>query len=249
MQKFLDLHKKEEPLILGNVWDVSSAIHYEKMNFNAVGTSSAAIAHTLGYEDGQNMPFDFYLQIVQRIISSIKIPLSVDLEFGYGNTPSEIIDNIIKLDKLGVQGINLEDSKIVNGERVLENVKIFQEKIAEISATLKERGINIFINLRSDAFLVTNASPLNESLNRIEAYKNYVDGIFLPGITEISDIESITTNCDLPLNVMCFPNLPDFETLARAGVKRISMGNFLHQRLMNQMEKITQTVLEQNSFS
>jgi 2-methylisocitrate lyase-like PEP mutase family enzyme len=94
-------------LIIGNVWNVQSAKIYEKLNFQAIGTSSAAIAHSLGYEDGEQMPFSDLLFIVERIIKSVPLPLSVDIEFGYGNTATEIAKNKITLEKLGVVGIKL----------------------------------------------------------------------------------------------------------------------------------------------
>jgi len=95
--EFKKLHNQTQPLIIGNVWNVQSAKVYEKLNFQAIGTSSAAIAHSLGYEDGEQMPFSDLLFIVERISKSVTLPLSVDIEFGYGNTATEIANNIRKI--------------------------------------------------------------------------------------------------------------------------------------------------------
>lgn len=84
IEVFKELHKSNEPLLLGNVWNPQSAKAYEKLGYKALATSSSAVAHSLGYEDGENMTFDEYLYIIERILRSISIPLTVDLESGYG---------------------------------------------------------------------------------------------------------------------------------------------------------------------
>jgi 2-methylisocitrate lyase-like PEP mutase family enzyme len=113
-ETFLQLHHNETPLLIGNVWDVVSAKAFERGGFKAIATSSAAIAHTWGYEDGEKMPFDLLLKVVERIINNINVPLSVDIEGGYSRDISKIFQNIEKLHELGVVGINIEDS--VKGE-------------------------------------------------------------------------------------------------------------------------------------
>jgi 2-methylisocitrate lyase-like PEP mutase family enzyme len=130
--KFKELHNQIHPLVIGNVWNVQSAKVCEKLNFQAIGTSSAAIAHSLGYEDGEQMPFSDLLFIVERISRSIVLPLSVDMEFGYGNTITEIADNIIALEKLGVAGINIEDSFFENGERKMKDSLQFSQLLQEV---------------------------------------------------------------------------------------------------------------------
>jgi len=94
--RFLALHQKEEPLLLGNVWNVQSAKIFERQKFQAVATSSAAIAATLGYTDNQEMSFEEHLFMIRHIAAGISIPLSVDLEAGYADSPEAIYDNIVK---------------------------------------------------------------------------------------------------------------------------------------------------------
>ena len=109
-EKFVELHLSESPLILGNVWNVQSAKIFEKLKFKAIGTSSAAIANSLGYEDGENISFEEYFYIVKRISENTSLPLSVDIESGYSDDVDVILSNIIKLVEIGVVGINIEDS-------------------------------------------------------------------------------------------------------------------------------------------
>jgi 2-methylisocitrate lyase-like PEP mutase family enzyme len=248
--KFKELHQQTNPLLIGNVWNVQSAKKFEKLNFKAIGTSSAAIAHSLGYEDGEQLPFSDLLFIVQRISECVTLPLSVDIEFGYGNTAREIADNIIKLEKLGVVGINIEDSVIINGERKLNDIDQFCQLIHDVKEIITQHGISIFINVRCDAFLLNLPQALPIATERIKHYELLeVDGLFLPCITQESDIATIVSLTKLPLNVMCMPNLPDFETLTKIGVKRISMGNFLNDYAYSALESMTMKILAAQSFN
>jgi 2-methylisocitrate lyase-like PEP mutase family enzyme len=247
--KFKELHNQIKPLIIGNVWNVQSAKVCEKLNFQAIGTSSAAIAHSSGYEDGEQIPFSDLLFIVERIRKSVVLPLSVDIEFGYGNTRTEIANNIISLEKLGVVGINIEDSFFENGERKLNDTVQFSQLLQEVKNILSQQGISIFINVRCDAFLLNIPNALQIATERIEKYEQAgADGIFLPCITKENDISTIVSQTKLPLNVMCMPELPNFETLEKLGVKRISMGNFLNSYAYTSFENMTTNILVEQSF-
>ncbi len=248
--KFKELHNQTQPLILGNVWNVQSAKVCEKLNFQAIGTSSAAISHSLGYEDGEQMPFSDLLFIVEKIRKSVALPLSVDMEFGYGNTATEIANNVIILEKLGVVGINVEDSFIENGERKLKDSLQFSQILQEIKSILTQQGISIFINVRCDAFLSNIPNALQIATERLKKYEQAgADGIFLPCITKESDITEMVSITKLPLNVMCMPQLPNFETLGKIGVKRISMGNFLNSYAYTSLGNMTTKILTEQSFN
>jgi 2-methylisocitrate lyase-like PEP mutase family enzyme len=247
--KFKALHNQTKPLIIGNVWNVQSAKVFEKLNFQAIGTSSAAIAHSLGYDDGEQMPFSDLLFMVEKISKNIHLPLSVDIEFGYGNTATEIANNIISLEKLGVVGINIEDSFFEDGERKLKDRLQFSQLLQEVKSILSQQGISIFINIRCDAFLLNVPNPLQDATERIKSYEQSgADGIFLPCITTESDIAAIVSQTKLPPNVMCMPALPNFETLEKLGVKRISMGNFLNGYAYSSLENMTTKILVEQSF-
>lgn len=248
--KFKELHHQTKPLMIGNVWNVQSAKVFEKLNFQAIGTSSAAIAHFLGYEDGEQMPFSDLLFMVERISKSVSLPLSVDIEFGYGNTATQIADNIIALRSIGVVGINIEDSFLDNGERKLKDSVQFSELLKEVKDILLQKGVSIFFNVRCDAFLVNIPNTLQVATERINKYEQSgADGIFLPCITKESDIATIVMQTKLPLNVMCMPELPNFDTLEKLGVKRISMGNFLNFYVYSALENVTAKILSDQSFN
>jgi 2-methylisocitrate lyase-like PEP mutase family enzyme len=237
LQQFRKLHYNESPLLLGNVWNVQSAFVFQNLGFEAIGTSSSAIAKSLGYEDGENISFEDYLFIIDRIIKSVNLPLSVDLEAGYGKTEEAIVSNIARLIKLGVAGINIEDSIVVNNKRSIQKANDFANKLYNITTELNNRNMELFINVRCDAFLLNLPDTWNEAIKRIRLYENAgIDGIFLPCITNETDIKKVVEITKLPLNVMCMPDLPDFKRLQELGVKRISMGNFVNGHIYKQME-------------
>ncbi|MCS3531954.1 isocitrate lyase/phosphoenolpyruvate mutase family protein [Chryseobacterium sp. JUb7] len=249
IQTFKELHKNEEPLLLGNVWNPQSAKVYESLGYKALATSSSAVAHSLGYEDGENMTFGEYLYIVERILKSVSIPLTVDLEGGYGENAEEIVSNISKLAEVGAVGINIEDSTFIDGIREIENAEVFAEKLKSIIVKLKEKNIDIFINLRTDPFLLGLENPVGETLQRIKLFEETgIDGIFVPCITSENDIETIVNSTKIPVNVMAMPELPDFNTLKKLGVKRISSGNFANGYIYKKLEEKGREIINDNSF-
>ncbi|MBK8944436.1 MAG: isocitrate lyase/phosphoenolpyruvate mutase family protein [Ignavibacteriae bacterium] len=245
---FTQLHKSDKPLLLGNVWNVQSAKVYEKLKFSAIGTSSAAIANSLGYDDGENISFEEYFNLVKKISKNTNIPLSVDLEAGFGNDIDTIFSNIKRLSEIGIAGINIEDSIVKNSNRSILPAEVFYSKLDNICKKLEQEKVKIFVNVRTDTYLLNLKDKLNETKKRIRQYESAkIDGIFIPCITDEKEIKELTKSTKLPINVMCMPNLPDFKTLSNIGVKRISMGNFINDFVYTQMEsKTNEIILDQN---
>ncbi len=136
---------------------------------SGAGSSSAAIAAMLGYEDGEEMSFDELFYVVSRIKTVSELPLSVDLEAGYGATTSHIIDNIRRLAHLGVSGINLEDSHVVDGTRRLDDAERFAVKLQEITRACP----GLFVNVRTDTFLLNVQDALVQTLYRGQLYAKH----------------------------------------------------------------------------
>lgn len=231
------------------MWDVPSIKIAEKLNFQAIGTSSSAMAALLGYRDGEEMAFSEMEYLIKRMILNTNLPLSVDLEAGYSRDPNRIVQHIKRLAALGVVGINLEDS-VVHDKRNLLNAREFARTLTEIGKQLESENIEIFINVRIDTFILLQENVVEETIKRIQLYQNAgAHGFFTPCVEQVDDIKTIVESTHLPINVMCMPNLPDFHTLAKLGVKRISMGNFLFDKMYNQLEQLTETILDQQSFN
>ncbi|MDJ1492111.1 isocitrate lyase/phosphoenolpyruvate mutase family protein [Cytophagaceae bacterium DM2B3-1] len=246
---FSQLHQNSTPLLLGNIWDVHSALLFEANGYKAIGTSSQAIAKTFGYEDGENIPFETLFLIAKRVTEVVKIPFSVDLEGGYSRTIDGIIENITKLHAIGVAGINLEDS-IPRTTRQLQSIHEFQKTLSTIANHLNRNNMKVFLNIRTDGFLLGMETALKETLSRLKSYEEAgANGIFVPCITQSNDISEVVKATALPVNVMCMPTLPSFEDLQKLGVKRISMGPFTTMYVHKRAEEAIHSIQQNNSFS
>lgn len=231
-EQFNDLHHTSSIFVLPNVWNAKSALFFQEKDFPAIATSSAAVAESLGYEDGEQMPFNTYLFVIKRILAATQLPLSVDLEMGYASCAEDIYTNILQLIDLGVVGINLEDSMIEHGTRTLQDARTFARTLETIKARLQADKLDLFINVRCDTYLLDVENKTAETAARARLYEDSgANGLFLPCISEAGDIAAATKATRLPLNVMQVPGLPALDVLQDLGVKRVSMGPFLFNRV------------------
>lgn len=246
---FRDLHHAKDLLILPNAWNAESALLLEQSGFSAIATSSSAVAATIGYNDGEQMPFKDYLFIVGRMATTIKLPFTVDLEMGYGKTVDQIFANVSALAQLGVVGINFEDSHMVNSKRVLQDVNVFAKTLETLKNKMAATNTEVFINLRSDTYLLNVENKRSESAKRAKIYESSgADGLFLPCIVDKEDIKAAVESTKLPLNVMAYQGLPDIDTLTSLGVKRLSLGGFLFDNVYKGVTDFAKTILRDRSI-
>jgi 2-methylisocitrate lyase-like PEP mutase family enzyme len=247
---FKDLHYRKNLFVLPNAWNPKSALFFQENGFAAIGTSSAAVADSLGYPDGEGMPFEDYLFIVKRMVNTVNIPVTIDIEMGYGKTNQQIANNILQLIELGVAGINIEDSVIENSNRRLKDASEFAKTLEHIKNFLTTKNLSVFANIRCDTYLLNVKNKQTETNNRMAIYKNSgADGIFLPCISNENDISEAVSHTKLPLSVMCIPGLPDFELLQSVGVKRVSMGPFMFNKSYNYILELSKKIIEENNFA
>jgi 2-methylisocitrate lyase-like PEP mutase family enzyme len=239
--KFYQLHQQVQPLVLANAWNVKSAIMIEKAGYTAIATSSGAIADSLGYKDGEEIPFSELLHIVKRIKSITTIPLTVDMERGYASDLHTLTDNIQRLIDLGVAGINIEDTP---GEEE------YLRKLTSIKNHLEKTGQKLFINARTDVFLLKMPNPLETTLHRARRYKEAgADGLFVTGVQEANIIREICLATTLPVNVVGVSTLSSIRTLAECGVRRISMAGFLYKATYTKMGDMASEILKGQSLA
>lgn len=215
---FRSLHSNNQALLLINIWDAASAILVEKSGAMALATSSASLAWANGFADGGALPRDVLLSSINKIINTCTIPLTVDIEDGYSDSPEEVASLVTDLAKLGVAGINIEDGYC--------SPELLVEKISTIRSIA---GIEtFFINARTDVYLRELVEPersLNETLYRLEQYVAAgADGVFVPGMLKLNDISKVSCSIQAPLNVMTASNSNGVKGLERSGAVRISLG-------------------------
>lgn len=225
-QTFLALHKTADPLVLFNAWDAATAKAIAKAS-PAIATSSGAVASALGYADGENVPLDLVVGLVSRITAAVSVPVSIDLEAGYGDTPDAAAASAARILQAGAVGINIEDG-LYGGKRQLAGALQHAAKIRAVRDTARRLGVHLFINARTDPFLLKFGSPeecLNEVARRAKVYADAgADGLFVPGLTDLALIARLVQLAPLPVNIMVTQGIPEIRDLARVGVRRVSLG-------------------------
>lgn len=251
-QAFHQLHAGAEPLILPNAWDVASARVIENAGAKAVATSSAAMAWALGYPDGEQMPLDELLAACRRIAEAVSVPLSIDIERGYGVDAEETGGLVGALMQLGVIGINIEDGKDpATGQ--LADPRVLAQRIACIRAVAEHRGVALFINARTDTYLskeLSGEARFEETLKRALSYINAgANGIFVPGLADAGEIKRLAELLPVPLNVYVgYPGAPDVATLHELGVRRISLGCGTMQAVLAHLARIAREALVEGRY-
>lgn len=227
-QIFHDLHHQSSPLILYNVWDAATAKVVYQQGAKAVATGSWSVAAAHGYADGQNIPLDFVVQIVARIVESVGVPVSVDFECGYADTLGAIADNFHKIIDTGAVGVNFEDQII--GQAGLQSPDEQARRLEVLANTASKSGVKIFLNARTDLFLQEKDTSLHKSLiaDAIARAKLYADaggsGFFVPGLSDEKLIAPLCENVPLPVNIMASSVNTQSASLKTSGASRISFG-------------------------
>jgi 2-methylisocitrate lyase-like PEP mutase family enzyme len=249
-ETFQGLHRKGDPLVLFNAWDVASAKAIAKAS-PAVATSSGAVASALGYADGENAPLDMVTGLVLRMTASVPVPVSIDLEAGYGDTPPAAAKSATQILKAGAIGINIEDG-LFEGKRQLVSPEQHAAKIKAVRDAAQELGVRLFINARTDPFLLKFGSPdqcLNEAARRAKVYADAgADGIFVPGLTDLALIEKLVQLTPLPVNIMVTQGVPEIRDLARVGVRRVSLGPWPMMAAMRVIAQAAATVAASKQY-
>jgi 2-methylisocitrate lyase-like PEP mutase family enzyme len=225
-KNFAALHVKGAPLVLYNAWDTGSARSIREAGAKAIATSSWAVAEAQGYRDGESIPVALVEQIVSRIASTMDVPVSVDFEGGYSDDDKQLAENVSRILYLGIVGINFED-RVVKGTG-LYDVGRQARRIATIRHAAKKKGIDLFINARTDLFLGQPGDPsdsIDAALERAKAYASAgASGFFIPGLEDEALIGRICDGTVLPVNVMVMEGVPSNKRLSSLGVARISYG-------------------------
>jgi len=227
-EQFRALHVPGTPLILFNIWDAGSAKAVAGAGARALATGSWSVANANGFADGERLPLRLAMENLRRIVDATELPVTVDLESGYGDLPEVVAETIgLAIDAKAV-GCNLEDSFPANG-----SLRETADQVARIRrARQAADAVNsrFFINARTDIFFQRsrehhNDAMLAEAIERARAYADAgADGIFAPGLVDIQLIARLAEESPLPLNIMMGDAAPPAAALARHGVARVSYG-------------------------
>ena len=227
-EAFRAMHRGQRILLLPNAWDVSSARIFEQAGFGAIATTSAGIAFTLGYPDGQHISRDEMLQAVSRIAAGLKIPVTADVEAGYGDRPEDAAQTAVAVIASGAVGMNLEDAT-GNPNHPLVDLPLQLEKIAAVQQAARTAGVPIVLNARTDVYLLQ-VGPAekryDQALRRLAAFRDAgADCVFLPGLRDAATLGRMVKDLDFPLNILAGPGSPSIPELQQLGVARVSLGS------------------------
>lgn len=223
--KLRELHRPGEPLLLANAWDAASARAVEAAGFPAVATTSAGVAESLGYEDHQDTPPEEMLAALARITRAVGVPVTADLEGGYGLPAGELVERMLEA---GAVGLNFEDTDHDAGGTTLVDAERQAERLRELRAAGQEAGVEIVINARVDPYVRRLEGALEESLRRGQLYLDAgADCVFPILAKEEADIARLVDELAAPVNVLFIPGVPGLDRLAELGVARISVGGGL----------------------
>jgi 2-methylisocitrate lyase-like PEP mutase family enzyme len=240
--QFRRRHSEGVPLVLANVWDASSACLVESLGAEAIATTSAGLAWALGYADGHALPVAQHVAAIERIVRVVDRPITIDIENGYSDDPSEVADNVAKFIDAGASGINIEDGR--------DAPDVLCRKIEAVKTMIVKRGVDLFINVRTDVFL-KQLAPGRELAETLQRAKHYAaaggDGLFVPLARVTSDIEALVRDQKLPLNVMACPGLPALPELSRLGVRRLSAGSAIAHKVWATTKRAAATFLANGS--
>jgi 2-methylisocitrate lyase-like PEP mutase family enzyme len=229
-QQFREYHTgtTDGPLVLPNSWDCASTIVYERAGFSAVGTSSAGVAAALGVPDGEYVTRDDMLAVVDRIAHSVSIPVSADLEAGYGETPDAVAETIRGVVDAGAVGVNLEDGTDDATAPLVDSGR-HAAKIRATREVADDADVPLVVNGRTDVFwrdVGDDADRVDRAVDRANAYYAAgADCLFVPGVTDLTHIEALADGIDGPLNVLGGPGAPPIADLGDVGVARVSVGS------------------------
>ena len=245
------LHHTPKILVLPNAWDVTSARLLEEMGFPAIATSSAAVANSVGYPDGQHVSRDEMLEVVERIASAVRVPVTADMEAGYATTAEEMEETARELLQAGAVGLNLEDSS--NDESVLLELPEYLDKLSAIRGVSTSSDVPIVINARTDAYWWKGAQAgtrLAETVRRANAFREAsADCVFIPGLYDPSDIGHLRQESPGPINILATPKTPPISELQRLGIARVSFGSGGYRTAIGAFRRLVQEAIDSGTYT
>jgi len=246
------LHHGPHILVLPNAWDVASARIVEELGYPEIATTSAGVAAALGYPDGQRISRLEMLEVVSRIAKAVRVPVTADLESGYGTTVEDMADTARALVAAGAVGLNFED---ITGddESSLVELGLQVRKIQALRETSASLGVPLVINARSDVYLMPIGpaeTRFERTVERLRAYRQAgADCVFAPGVRDTETIGRLVKAIDAPLNILAGAGSPSIPELEKLGVARVSTGSGLMRAALGYARRVAKELRETGTYT
>jgi 2-methylisocitrate lyase-like PEP mutase family enzyme len=250
-EAFRAMHTRTGVVLLPNVWDVASARIIEETGFEAIATTSAGIAFAQGFPDGQRIPGDQMIAAVAHIASAVSVPVTADVEAGYGRRPENAARTARGVIEAGAVGMNFEDAS-GDADHPLTELTLQLERVRAIRETTHELGIPIVLNARTDVYLLQIGDPIrryDEAVRRLSAFRDAgADCVFVPGVRDAETIGRIVADLECPVNILGVPGSPSVLELVKLGVKRISLGSGPMRASLGFLRKLAEEVKTSGTY-
>ena len=249
---FRELHRGLKILVLPNAWDVATARILEDSDVSAIATTSAGIAFALGYPDGEQISRDEMLAMVARIAAKVNIPVSADVEAGYGDRPEDAALTARAVIETGAVGLNLEDGTDDPAHPLVE-LPLQLEKIAAVREAARVMGVPVVVNARTDVYLLEVGKPesrFDEALIRLSAFRDAgADCLFAPALRDLAQISQLVRQLQHPLNILAGPGSPPIPELQKIGVARVSLGSSPMRATLGLVRRIAQELQTSGTYN
>lgn len=250
--QFRQRHRGPGVLVLANAWDVASARIFEEAGFPAIATTSAGIAFSLGYPDGQRILPEEMIARIGRIARAVKVPVTADIEAGYGSTPEDAARTTRELIQAGAVGMNLEDAS-GNVDQPLLDLSLAVEKIKASREAAAQLRVPIVVNARTDVYLLPDAQAgtgYYEAHRRLSAYRDAgADCVFAPGLKDAETIGRLVRDLQCPVNILAVAGTPSIPELEKLGVARVSLGSGPMRATLGLLRKMAEELKATGTYS
>ncbi|HXY48971.1 MAG TPA: isocitrate lyase/phosphoenolpyruvate mutase family protein [Terriglobales bacterium] len=240
---FRAMHHGPRILVLPNAWDVASARVFEEAGFGALATTSAGVAFSLGYPDGQKISREEMLARVTRIARAVRVPVTADVEAGYGTRPEDAAETARGAIAAGAVGMNLEDATDDRAHPLVD-LSLQLEKIRAAREAALRTGVLLVVNARTDIYWAQVGAPetrYDETVRRLAAYRDAgADSVFVPGLRDVEGIARMVQDLKCPLNILAGPGSPPVPELEKLGVARVSIGSAAMRATLGLLKRIAQ---------
>lgn len=247
----LSLHTSNDLLVLPNIWDPIGARILETRGYPAVATASASVSASLGYEDGEQIKRSTLIDVIGRIARSVDVPVTADIEAGYGSTISELEETARTVIESGVVGINIEDGMEEGGP--LRPIEDQCARIAAVRESAAREGVHLVINARTDSFLgsfESTADAMEDAVARAKAYAEAgADCIYPIGPGAEKTVRELVARIESPINILGSPGAAPLSVLESIGVSRVSFGPFLFRSILRKLADAADALISQGDYS
>ncbi len=249
---FHSLHRRGEPLVLANAWDIASARLVAEAGAEAVATTSAGVAWSLGAPDGDRLNRDRALDLVARVTTAVDVPVTADIESGFASRPDGVAETIRGVIEAGAVGVNIEDG-VGGGTSPLRPIDEQCDRIAAARRAADAAGVPLYVNARIDVYLRAVGDPADRLEATVERAAAYLaagaSGVFVPGVVEPVVVSALAKSIEAPLNILAGPGAPTVAELAGLGVARVSLGSAVAEAAYAVVRRATRELLASGTYT